>query len=251
MKALFVAWRAEEHCGWGPVGRLEQDGKLYRYCYVAGARTLPGFRPFPGMDDLEQVYESAALFPLFANRLFSRSRKRERLDFLRWLGFDSHEQPDPIAILGVTEGIRQTDAMEVFPCPLPDAEGCYLNKFFLHGIRWRGDDAITRIGQLKSHEPLVLRPDPANPVDPFAVGVWTQDDVHVGYVPRYFARDTHRLLRYCQPSFIDVFAERMNSDAPLQHRLLCRIQACWPDEFRPCSGPEFLPIPQGVSTRCG
>ena len=56
MKALFVAWRSGEEAGWGPVGRLEFDGKLYRFCYVRGARTLSGFRAFPGMDDLEQVY---------------------------------------------------------------------------------------------------------------------------------------------------------------------------------------------------
>jgi hypothetical protein len=249
MKALFVAWRSGEEAGWGPVGRLEFDGKQYRFCYVRGARTLSGFRPFPGMDDLDQVYESEALFPLFANRLLSKAR-REYDDFLRWGGFDPINPPDPIAILGVTEGIRQTDAIEVFPCPVPDVEGCYLSKFFLHGIRWMGPAAIDRIANLNSDEELFVEPDVGNPADPNAVGVYTTDGVKIGYVPRYFARDVRKLLSGCGGDYIELFVARVNLDAPLQHRVLCRIHACWPEGFDPCSGDAFAPIPADVEARC-
>ena len=141
--ALFVAWRGgQPHRGWGPVGRLEHDGGVYRFCYTQGARTLRGFQPFPQMGDLEQVYESEELFPLFANRLLSPNRP-EYEAYLRWGGFEPGTQPDPIAILGVTEGKRETDSIEVFPCPAPDADGCYLNKFFLHGLRWMPRERIS------------------------------------------------------------------------------------------------------------
>ena len=75
MKSLFVAWRpaSPEQAGWTPVGRLEHDGRLYRFCYTRGARK-PGFQPFPQMQRIEQVYESEELFPLFVNRLLSQSR---------------------------------------------------------------------------------------------------------------------------------------------------------------------------------
>jgi len=62
-------------------------------------------------------------------------------------------------VLAVTEGIRQTDAIEVFPCPVPDAEGCFLNKFFLHGIRWMSPAIIERIGRLTKGERLRLMAD--------------------------------------------------------------------------------------------
>lgn len=135
MNSLFVAWRpgTPEHCGWRPVGRLEHDGQLYRFCYTHGA-LQSGFRPFAQMERLNQVYESETLFPVFANRLLSKSRP-EYEAYMRWSGFDPDHPPDPLVVLGVTEGIRQTDAIEVFPCLQPDAEGWYLNKFFLHGIR--------------------------------------------------------------------------------------------------------------------
>lgn len=249
MKSLFVAWRSGEEAGWGPVGRLEFDGQLYRFYYVRGAQSLKGFRPFTGMDDLDQVYESDELFPLFANRLLSKAR-REYDDFLRWGGFDPNDPPDPIAILGVTEGIRQTDAIEVFPCPVPDAEGCYSNKFFLHGIRWQGQAAVDRIGKLRPGEELVVTPDEANQADRMAVGVYTSDGMKIGYVPRYFAHDVRKLMAGCGGDFIELFVELVNPDAPLQHRVLCRLQACWPEGFEPCAGEAFMPIPAGVSARC-
>jgi hypothetical protein len=40
VNSLFVAWRpaTPEQTGWTPVGRLEYDGQLYRFCYTRGAR---------------------------------------------------------------------------------------------------------------------------------------------------------------------------------------------------------------------
>ena len=41
------------------------------------------------MRDLHGVYESAVLFPLFANRLLSKTRPEYR-DFLAWLDVPEH-----------------------------------------------------------------------------------------------------------------------------------------------------------------
>ena len=251
MNALFVAWRPEKaSSGWRPVGRLDHDGGLYRYCYTQGARQSD-FRPFSGMDDLEQVYESEELFPVFKNRLLPKSRP-EYDAYLRWSGFDPDNPPDPIVVLGVTEGIRQTDAIEVFPCPVHDAVGCYLNKFFLHGIRWIAPSALKRIDMLMVGEELRLVPDVQNESDPNAVAVCTEIlEATIGYVPRYLARDVRHLMQNCDVEYIQLSVERVNRDAPLQNRLLCKMQACWPDGFQPCSGDEFLPIPKNVPARCG
>lgn len=251
MNSLFVAWRPPmpDQTGWRPVGRLEHDGGLYRFCYTQGARK-PGFRPFAQMEQLEQVYESKELFPLFANRLLSESRP-EYEAYMRWSGFDTDHSPDPILVLGVTEGIRQTDAVEVFPCPVPDAQGCYFNKFFLHGIRWLPDVVLDRIRKLESDERLKLMPDLQNEHDPCAVGVRTESErMLIGYVPRYLAHDIWHLVQRCDIDFIELYVARVNKDAPLQNRVLCRMHACWPDGFQPCGGEDFAPIPVGVSTRC-
>lgn len=251
MKSLFVAWRPPSHeqAGWRPVGRLEHDGQLYRFWYTQGAHKQ-GFRPFSQMEKLDQIFESEELFPLFANRLLSQSRP-EYESYLRWSGFEAGSQPDPIVVLGVTEGIRQTDAVEVFPCPVPDAEGCYFNKFFLHGIRWLPAAAAERIGRLAKDECLKLLPDLQNDHDAQAVAVRTESErMLIGYVPRYLANDVWQLVQQCDIHFIHLFVDQVNKDAPLQNRLLCRMHACWPDGFQPCSGEDFRPIPTGVPAHC-
>jgi hypothetical protein len=247
VNALYVAWRGNEpNRGWGPVGRLERTDDLYRFYYTHGARQLRGFRPFPQMTDLDQVYESTELFPLFANRLLSRSRL-EYDAFLHWSGFDPVSQPDPIAILGVTEGRRQTDSVEVFPAPIPDPNGNYTTKFFVHGMRWISPAALQRMQKLTPGESLQLIPESDNPYDPHAVALHAiQDPAHIGYVPRYLAQDARRLL-HNNPASVHVSVERLNSDAPLKQRLLCRMSAPWPDDFAPCAGEQFEPIPQTLS----
>ena len=244
--ALFIAWRTggPEHGSWSPVGKLEYAQGYYRFMYIRGAQTLQDFEPFPGMPSLDAVYESETLFPIFANRILSESRP-EYEAYLTWAGFDPDNPPDPLAILSVTEGRRQTDSLEVFPCPVPDGQGCYLTKFFLHGIRWMPRAAVDRVARLKSGEPLALMPDIMNTYDSHAVAVRTADvsERHLlGYVPRYLARDVLTLLLTCAPDLIDLRVDRVNSDAPMQMRVLCRLNACWPERFRPCAGEEFQPI---------
>jgi len=257
MNALLVASRTggPEKGGWGPVGRLDYVDGVYRFVYTQGARTLEGFRPFHGMEDLTQVYQSDDLFPVFKNRLMPASRP-EYQAYLRWSGFDStFDASDPLApisILGVTEGIRQTDSIEVFPCPVPDSNDCYVNKFFVHGLRYLPSASLDRLAGLEPGEDLALMPDPFNDSDPHAVALRTTqgDRMLVGYVPRYLAYDISVLFKECSPKHIAVVVEQVNSDAPLQQRLLCRMNSCWPYDFHPCATEEFEPIPKGVEVPC-
>ena len=253
MNALLVASRTggPDKGGWGPVGRLEYADGGYRFFYTKGAKSLEGFRPFHGMDDLTTIFESDDLFPIFKNRLLPESRP-EYEAYLRWSGFDADNPPDPISILGVTEGIRQTDSIELFPCPVPDLDGCYINKFFLHGLRWMPEAAKARISELKEGDQLFLMGDFCNVVDPGAVALRTGEDDRflIGYVPRYLANDVWKLIGQCEPDFIQVFVHRINRDAPMQQRLLCRMHACWPEGFEPCDDESFAPIPEGASARC-
>jgi hypothetical protein len=253
MNALLVASRtqSDDKGGWQPVGRLEHLDHAYRFVYTKGARMLAGFRGFHGMEKLEAIYVSTELFPIFANRILPQSRP-EYEAYLRWSGFDPDDPPEPLSILGVTEGIRQTDSIELFPCPAPDVDGCYFNRFFLHGLRWMPMAAQERIVRLKPGDRLFLMPDITNEHDPYAVALRTGDPERymIGYVPRYLARDVSQLTCSCFPENLRVFVERVNLDAPLQQRLLCRMSACWPDNFEPCSGEEFEPIPSGIPARC-
>lgn len=248
---LYIAWRqGGPNAGfWSPVGRLEHEGGVYRFVYTRGAQTLQGFQPFPGMANLHTIYESEALFPLFANRMLSPSRP-EYEAFLMWGGFNPADPPDPLAVLGVTQGLRQTDSLEVFPCPMPDEQGRYLSKFFLHGVRWMHSAAHERIAQLRHGEPLRLFLEIGNPADPNAVQLQTTEimgRLPIGYVPRYLALDVRALCSQCDPDEIEVTVEQLNAGAPFQQRVLCRFSSCWPGGFAPCSSEAFQPIESGAS----
>jgi len=82
-QSIFIAWRDGDgsNCQWGPVGRLDRVRDDYRFVYTRGIKKLPGFSPFPGMTDLDTVYLSENLFPLFANRLLTKYHPCEAEEF--------------------------------------------------------------------------------------------------------------------------------------------------------------------------
>lgn len=247
---LFVAVRLEGEGStrWSPVGRLQYIDNTYRFVYTRGARSTPDFKPFSGMECLDTIYRSNELFPVFVNRMLTKSRP-EYDAFLRWSGFDAASPPDPIAILGVTEGIRRTDMIELFPLPIPDEHGRYVNRFFLHGLRYMPPETRERVTTLKPGDQLYPEFEKLNGADPNAVALKTKtDNVLLGYVPRYLAQDFRKVMQSCKSDHMLLTVCRVNADAPLQQRLLCELDAFWPDGFKPCSGDEFLPIPDKPSS---
>jgi len=239
---VFVAWQPHGlHQGWRPVGNLDYHAGLYRFRYINGA-AKPGFRRFPGFSDLYTVYESEDLFPLFANRLLAKARP-EYAEFLRWGGFADGVDAHPLSELGVTEGLRQTDSVEVFPCPQPDAEGWFVNTFFLHGLQRLPAASLDRAVALKPGESLKLMLDPQSDHNQHAIAVRTGDErMTIGYFPHYLAHDAWRLLKVCDPLDMRLSVVQVNSGAPLQNRVLCRLRSWWPEGYAPCSGEDFQPI---------
>jgi hypothetical protein len=192
------------------------------------------------MLDLERTYRSCELFPLFRNRLLTRSRP-EYAQLLEWLGLPA-DHADPVHLLGLTEGRRKTDELAILPCPTAAADGMYRIKFLAHGIRHLPPATVEGVGALRSGDPLYLMLDEQNEHDGNAVCIRTGDPVSlVGYCPRYLAADFRSLLQQDAPS-VRVRVDRVNPDAPSQLRLLCRLETRWPAGFQPCSGDEFQPI---------
>jgi len=244
-QSLFVAWRSEGPRGghWGPVARLDRTEWGYRFRYTKGAISLPDFEPFPGMSDLEAVYDSEELFPLFTSRLLARSRP-EYASYLAWGGFDPKNPPEPIALLAVTEGRRITDSIEVFPAPSRNGGGRFTQKFFVHGIRHLTNVEQARANSLSPGERLVLKPEPTNPADENALQLLAGeiDGTRVGYIPRYLAEDYRDLATVSGHDALAVSVVRVNHDAPLQQRVLCQLDAAWPETFEPCSKENYQAI---------
>ena len=241
---MFITWQDPENREWLPVGRLTRRDTEYSFVYTQGARVSRRFVPFGRMNDFESVYRSQDLFPLFANRLLHRGRP-EFKSFLDWLNLTDEE--DPLELLARTGGIRVTDGLAVFPCPVENDLGCYVLHFFVHGTRYLPPEVQALIRTLEPHRELFLLPDPQNHVDAKAIAIRSEEPtVIVGYCPRYLTSDLHSLLD--EPGAIRLIVEKVNPDAPSQLRLLCEFQAPWPESFEPCSGELYEPLSDFADT---
>lgn len=251
MNMLYLSWRQPGN-RWWPVGRLSRDGGggfVFAYTEGANAAAEGGFRPLSAFPDLEQVYRSAALFPVFQNRLPPRTRP-DYGDFVEWLDLPSDER-DPLVMLARSGGQRETDMFEVFSVPEPQADGAYRATFFLHGLRHRGPEAEAEAGRLKAGDELTLEAEPGNPKDALAIRIMARvHGVHIGFVPRYLCSDVHRVIA-ASPGAVRVRVRRLNPvPTPVQFRVLCELDAPWPVGFEPLAGPEFRTL-AGIPAAAG
>lgn len=250
MKTLFLAWQDPDSRSWFPIGQLTYDGETYKFVYTHGAKQATDncqFQALLSFPDLNEVYTSNKLFPLFSNRLMPQTRLGYK-HFIQSLNIPLHED-DPIAILSRSGGRKATDSLEVFPSPKPDENDLYHIHFFAHGLRHLPKCSIERIYNLKAGERLLLSNEFQNPYDPNALTLNTEDHLILGYCPRYLAHDFLQLALQ-NPKLLHVHVERINPvPTPLQHRLLCNMTAQWHKDFIPFSGEEYKPIQtQRVST---
>ena len=243
MKKLYLAWQDPSNRQWFPVGCLTVDSNVYRFVYTRGAEKSPRFIPFGRMTNLKGVYESAELFPLFANRLLSKSRP-EYKDYLSWLKVED-DNNNPLDMLALTEGLRGTDSLEVFQCPTRTKDGKYEASFFSHGIRHLPEYAIKQVNLLKPGEKLFLMRDIQNPYHSLAIALRTGDPVMiVGYCPRYLTDDFNHILDKLGGTDPEVTVSQVNAEAPSQLRLLCKFTSIWPESFQPCSTELYQELSQ-------
>jgi hypothetical protein len=243
MKTLFLAWQDPTTPAWFPIGRLTFDGTQYTFVYTQGAEEAQDqcdFNLVYSFPELNRVYTSAELFPLFSNRVMRRSRPDYK-DYIQWLNIPENED-DPIAILSRSGGRKVTDHYEVFPYPEPDENGSYKIHFFAHGLRHFPPSATERIHQLQTQELLYLANDFQNPYHSQALLLRTNDNYIVGYCPRYIVDDVFQGNNR-NPELVKVQVEKVNPvPAPLQLRLLCSITAEGYNYFPPFYSQKYQPV---------
>jgi hypothetical protein len=242
MSTLFVAWQAPNPTrAWFPIGRLDvsPDRKDYVFRYTHGARHAhdkAGFEPLIAFPDFERRYEADELFPLFKNRILESNRK-DFAEYLQWLDMDP-TNADPIEILGLTGGERQTDSLEVFPKVRKLPDGTIQCRFFLHGLRHVSAAARERAEQLNVGEPLQVAIEVNNPATTYAVQLQTADCHLIGWAPRYLVDDLRAAL--LEHSTIKANVQRINRlGAPFARRVLVELRGGVPAAFEPMTSDEY------------
>ena len=245
--AIFVAWQDPDSRRFHTVARLLSgigtEG-MYEFAYVQGACAAKsqGFKPFLAFPEPDRVYRSLELFPFFKNRLMGRDRD-DFPTYVAQLGLNPAEADD-MTILARSGGVRATDKIELFPVPVfdPNLPG-YRTTFLVHGLSHFDAAHRQRAERLRPGERLLFMSDCQNPADPNAIALRTTDDrLIVGYLPRYLLSDAWTLVQSCD--IFEVYVEQVNPPpAPLQQRVLCRLESCWPDDdFVPFAAKTYQPI---------
>lgn len=243
MSTLFVAWQAPSPTReWFPIGRLDASTKrrdyVFRYTHGAlHARDRAGFEPLIAFPDFDRRYEADELFPLFKNRILEPNRK-DFAEYLRWLDIDP-ANADPIEILGLTGGERQTDSLEVFPKIQKLLDGTVRCRFFLHGLRHVSAAARARAEVLEEGESLQVAIEVNNPATTYAVQLQTTDCHMIGWAPRYLVDDLRAAL--LERSTIRATVRRINrSGAPFAKRVMVELCGGVPSAFEPMTSDEYV-----------
>jgi len=246
MSTLFVAWQAPSPTrAWFPIGRLDAsvDRHDYVFQYTQGAlqaQECAGFSPLLAFPEFERRYEASELFPLFKNRVLEPSRK-DFAEYLNWLDLDP-AHADPIEILSLTGGERQTDSLEVFPQVRKMADGTISCRFFLHGLRHVSTAAQQRADTLTEGETLQVAIEVNNPATGYAVQLQTKDCHLIGWAPRYLVADLRTAL--LEHSTITATVRRINRmGAPFARRVLIELRGGVPANFEPMTSKEYSVLP--------
>lgn len=248
MKTLFVAWQDTSVTrAWYPIGRLDADisKSHFEFRYTHGAEDAQkhaGLQPLDAFPDFHTIYKSKELFPLFRNRILGENREDFK-EYIEQLGLDPNKHVNPLEILALTGGERETDNLVVFPKIILQKHGEFKCRFFLHGWRHVNEAAQKRLMQLESGAHLRVAIELNNPVTVLAVQLETPDDYHmIGWAPRYLVNDLFRAI--CEsPNDIRATVVKVNpTPAPSKQRFLIEIKGRLAADYEPMSTPEFQPL---------
>ncbi len=221
-RRLLVIWQNPATKTFTRVGRLTERGDgSFEFSYVEGVDKLDGFRPISGFPRFGEVYASPTLSAFFANRVMSADRENFH-QYLQWIGLNQVEPGRlPVELLVRTGGGRATDLFHIVEEP-DFARSSFVSRFFVSGL-WHADRTFERVAQLSPGDLLLLRPDVANPVNPFAIYLEIAEGEPIGWVPDWLCGE----LSFAEAGGYKLAAEveRVSVDAPNHLRVLCRVTA--------------------------
>ena len=238
---LFLIWKADTNRGeYIPVGRLDFEDGLYSFQYVNGVyRALEAdFSLIPEFPEENKVYRSKYLFPLFENRLMSRSRQ-SLTEYLESMALHS---PDEIMYeLARSGGRKATDRYRIIGMP-ELVNGNLRLVFFAVGLTRLpiSEQNESVLKSLHVGQRLLLTHQAQNLHDSNAIMLHTEENIHVGWIPQYYASELTGLLKE-HPEQVRCEILRINYPAIdfAPDILLVEVIAKNPENWKPFQKKEF------------
>lgn len=184
---LYLIWKDPRSRRNYTVGKLErtESGYLFEYCGEYEEARKLGWNLIQAFPEVKK-YESRELFPAFAGRLPDKKRKNIA-DILKKYGLTSY---DGYELLKQSGGRLPIDTFE-FIDPIFDEDETIEKIFYIEGVRHLSTcKGVACCNGPKLHKGmnLVLKMEPQNQYDRYAIQVHTEMGEPAGYVPRYYSQ---------------------------------------------------------------
>lgn len=183
---IYLIWQDPKSRRKLVVGELKKDNG-YKFVYTKEfeeAKKLGWgmLKPFPE----EKEYRSESLFPVFNCRL-PDPKRRDIKDILKEYGMYNY---DEFELLKKTGAKLPIDTYEFIDPIFPEDKNI-VKEFYLSGVRHVSEcDGVNCLGlnnSISVDENLILKPEPENKFDKYAVMVSSEEGRNLGYIPRYYS----------------------------------------------------------------
>lgn len=184
-KFLYLIWRDPVSRRNYTVGKLTRGSNYkFEYCEEDGkAVAEAGWQPLEAFPE-GKVYESEILFPVFSSRIPDRKRR----DIQKILDKYGLKEFDEFELLRKSGARLPIDTYE-FIDPIFESDKVIEREFYIMGVRHHADcdgKNCSLRPNLELGEDLFFEPEPDNENDSFAIKILTENDILLGYVPRYY-----------------------------------------------------------------
>ncbi|MFP3122612.1 HIRAN domain-containing protein [Ectobacillus funiculus] len=194
---LWVVWQNKQTRAYYHIGTLTFNNGIYEFIYTwneKGTRKLNealqnGYFLHPAFPQKEKTYQSNVLFAAFDRRIPSEDRV-DYFSILDKLHLD--KECSKMDLLQATHGRSANDTYS-FEQPI-EFENHEINlEFYIHGMRHM-NLPLNWSQRIHVDSKLNLKQEPFNEHDSFAVAIYTEEGMKLGYVPAFYSMKISSLL---------------------------------------------------------
>lgn len=191
---LYLIWKCSSNRRQYIVGQLTKNGWYeFKYCEDIEEAIKVGFKLLVSFENLDTIYKSENLFPVFASRLPDRKRK----DIGKILEKYNLKEYDSYQLLKKSGAKLPIDNLQ-FIDPILDYESSFEKSFYIAGVRYylgcKGNQCIDAIQITRGDEVFFVH-EKSNQYDNNAICVVNKQQQVLGYVPRYYAEAFVRFIK--------------------------------------------------------
>lgn len=192
---LYLIWKHPDTRRQYIVGALSKNGCFeFEYSYEIDKAVKAGFSHIAAFEDFNKKYTSEKLFPVFSSRLPDKKR-RDISEILKKYNLNEYDE----YLLLKNSGARLPIDTFEFIDPIFDDEENVSRDFFIAGVRHYVPCSDEKCDfsnlNIALNDELVLKLEPDNTQDSFAVQIFSRNGDKLGYIPRYYSKQVTKTLK--------------------------------------------------------